>query len=50
MTIDPVCGMEVDEKKAQFQSAFAGKKYYFCSDECRREFEEGPEEFLETAA
>lgn len=49
MTTDPVCGMEVDEK-TQFKSAFAGRKYYFCSEECRKEFEERPEEFVETAA
>ena len=50
MTTDPVCGLKVDEHNAEFQTQFAGKKYYFCSDECRREFEERPEEFVETAA
>jgi len=50
MTTDPVCGMEVDEKNPEFQAAFAGKKYAFCSDECRKEFEDRPEEYVATAA
>jgi len=50
MTIDPVCGMEIDEKQSEFQMMFAGMKYSFCSDECRKEFAERPDEFVETAA
>ena len=50
MTIDPVCGIEVDEKNSEFQAQFAGKKYFFCSDECRKEFEQQPNEYIETAA
>jgi YHS domain-containing protein len=50
MTIDPVCGIEVDEKNPEFQAQFAGKKYFFCSDECRKEFEQQPNEYIETAA
>jgi len=50
MTTDLVCGMDVDEKQTKFQTAFAGKKYYFCSDECRKEFENRPEEYMESAA
>jgi YHS domain-containing protein len=50
MTTDPVCGTEIDDKKAEFQTQFAGRKYFFCSDECRKEFEEQPEDFVETAA
>lgn len=50
MTTDPVCGMKVDEKHPEFQTQFAGKKYFFCSDECRKEFEERPDEYVETAA
>ena len=53
MAIDPVCGMAIetiDEQKPEFHAMFAGKKYSFCSEECRREFEETPEDFVETAA
>jgi YHS domain-containing protein len=50
MTPDPVCGLRVDEKKAEFQTQFAGKKYFFCSEECRKEFEDQPQDYVETAA
>jgi Cu+-exporting ATPase len=50
MTKDPVCGMNVDENKSEFQAQFEGKKYYFCSGECKQEFEADPEEFVETSA
>jgi YHS domain-containing protein len=29
---------------------FAGKKYFFCSEECRQEFEAEPDAYVETAA
>ncbi len=50
MTTDPVCGMTVDEKKSEFNTQFAGKKYSFCSENCKREFDADPDEFVETAA
>jgi Cu+-exporting ATPase len=51
MTTDPVCGMEVDDrKKSEFQTQFAGKRYFFCSEDCRREFEADPSGYMETAA
>ncbi|HWY22929.1 MAG TPA: YHS domain-containing protein [Candidatus Acidoferrum sp.] len=51
MTTDPVCGMKVDEKRnSEFQSQFAGRKYFFCSEECQKEFEADPNEYVETAA
>jgi YHS domain-containing protein len=50
MTTDPVCGMKVDEKRSEFNTQFAGKKYSFCSENCKREFEADPDEFVETAA
>ena len=50
MTIDPVCGMEIDDPRPEFQTQFAGRKYYSCSDECRKEFEENPQEYIQTAA
>lgn len=50
MTIDPVCGMTIDERNPQFETKFAGKQYFFCSEECRQEFEDHPDEFLEIAA
>jgi len=50
MTIDPVCGMLIEESNPQFQTMFAGRKYSFCSEECRKEFEDKPEDFVEVAA
>jgi len=40
MAKDPVCGMEVDEKKAKFSTVKNGKKYYFCSKNCYDKFNE----------
>jgi len=50
MTSDPVCGMRVDERKSDIQAQFAGRKYFFCSEECRKEFEADPGEYVEMAA
>ncbi len=46
MSIDPVCGMEVDEKTAQWTAEYKGKKYYFCAPGCKRSFEKDPEKYL----
>ena len=40
MPKDPICGMEVDEKKAKFSLVKSGKKYYFCSKSCHDKFNE----------
>lgn len=50
MTEDPVCGMKIDENDAKAETHFAGKKYYFCSDDCRRKFDQHPDEYIESAA
>jgi Cu+-exporting ATPase len=50
MTKDPVCGVNVDEKKSEFHTQFAGRKYSFCSEDCKAEFEADPDEYAETAA
>ena len=50
MTKDPVCGIKVDDSRAEFQTQFAGKKYFFCSDECRKEFEAEPDAYVEAEA
>ena len=38
MAKDPICGMEVDEKKTKFNTLKNGKKYYFCSKNCHDKF------------
>ena len=37
MKIDPICGMQVDEK-TPFKATHNGEEFYFCSDHCRRKF------------
>ncbi|MRR57533.1 MAG: efflux RND transporter periplasmic adaptor subunit [Deltaproteobacteria bacterium] len=44
-SIDPACGMMVDEgrsRSAGLTSEFRGKTYYFCSAECKRDFDRSP--------
>ena len=47
MAKDPVCGMEVDEKKAAATSEHKGKTYYFCAPGCKKAFDEDSEKYLE---
>lgn len=47
---DPVCGMEFDSSQAQAQTIYQGQGYYFCSEECRRLFEENPQEYVGSQA
>lgn len=49
MAIDPVCSMQVDETDAEFMTEYEGKKYYFCSEACKEEFESDPEEYVAAA-
>jgi Cu(I)/Ag(I) efflux system membrane fusion protein len=47
---DPVCGMDVDEKKAEAAgrtAAHDGHTYFFCSDECKKKFEADPAKYAE---
>ncbi len=46
MAIDPVCGMEVDDKKTPYKSQYKGITYYFCSSTCKVNFEKEPEKYL----
>jgi Cu+-exporting ATPase len=46
MAIDPVCGMNVEEKSAQLKSEHMGKIYYFCSQECKAAFDKNPMRFM----
>jgi Cu+-exporting ATPase len=46
MTKDPVCGMDVDEKKAAATAVKKGKTYYFCSVNCKAKFEKEPGKYV----
>ncbi len=47
MAMDPVCGMDVDEKTAPAKTTYQGQIYYFCSESCKEDFLEDPERFTE---
>jgi Cu+-exporting ATPase len=49
MAIDLVCKMDVNENAAKPSVVFDGKKYLFCSEGCRAEFERHPEEYSKPA-
>jgi Cu+-exporting ATPase len=46
MSIDPVCGMELDETKAADMSTYEGEVFYFCSPECKQKFDEEPDTYI----
>lgn len=48
MARDPVCGMQVDERRAAGQSEYKGKTYYFCSAGCKAAFDQNPERYAKT--
>ncbi len=39
---DEVCGMTITEDQVAASFQFQGRRYHFCSDRCRRHFEEHP--------
>jgi len=43
--LDPVCEMKFVIEKAAAKLDYAGKTYYFCSEGCRRQFEEDPQAY-----
>jgi P-type Cu+ transporter len=47
-SVDPVCGMAVDEEKAAGKTGYAGVMYYFCSKPCQRQFEQSPSMYAGT--
>lgn len=49
MVMDPVCGMQIDESQAAAQLVYEGRVIYFCSQDCRRTFENAPGEFVENS-
>jgi len=43
--IDPVCGMEVTPG-VDIETDYKGKKYYFCNQNCKVEFEKNPDMYI----
>ncbi len=48
MPVDPVCGIELDEKLALVHE-HKGKVYYFCCNGCRRIFIKKPRKWKKNA-
>ncbi len=48
MALDPVCGMEVDEKSAVAKSEYKGKTYYFCATGCKKAFDQNPDLYIKS--
>lgn len=48
MVRDPVCGMDIDEINVpeSLQAERDGRMYYFCSPECKLEFDKNPQPFI----
>jgi len=47
LTIDPICGMDVDANKG-LKTEHQGEYYYFCSAHCQEIFEKEPEKYINT--
>lgn len=52
-TIDPVCGMKIpsiqEAEAAGLSTKFQAKTYYFCSADCKEQFERNPQSFINPA-
>lgn len=46
ITIDPVCGMQVN-RNSQFHAVHKDHEYYFCSQHCLSKFQSGAEQYLQ---
>jgi YHS domain-containing protein len=49
MATDPVCGMKVDEATSE-KTTYQGKTYYFCSAECKQDFNADPAKYIKQPA
>jgi YHS domain-containing protein len=47
MVKDPVCGMFIEEEEAEAESQYQGQTYFFCSEECKEEFDAEPDRYIE---
>lgn len=50
MQTDPVCGMQVDDQKAPAKSQHKGQDYYFCATDCKKKFDQQPEQYTGSKA
>lgn len=47
---DPVCGMVIESQDAVGTAEYEGKTYYFCSQDCKAEFQSNPEDYADKAS
>ena len=47
MGLDPVCKMEVNPASAAAQSEYEGQSFYFCSTQCKQQFDQAPQRYLD---
>jgi Cu+-exporting ATPase len=45
IAIDPICKMDVETASAELYSDYEGKRYYFCSPNCKQTFDANPEQY-----
>jgi YHS domain-containing protein len=45
MAYDPVCLASVDEENVRFKSLYRDKEYFFCSNYCKKQFDENPKRY-----
>ncbi len=46
---DPVCGMDVKPEQAAAKSQYKGQDVYFCSKQCKTQFDKEPERYAKKA-
>lgn len=46
MAKDVVCGMDVDPESVAATSEYEGETFYFCSEGCKRRFDQDPERYV----
>ncbi len=49
-SVDPVCGMQVEEKKAATTYDHEGVRYYFCSASCKDTFQKEPQKYIKAGS
>ena len=50
MAADLVCRMDVDENNSRFFSEYDNNRYFFCSAECKRAFDDHPDQYIQQQA
>lgn len=46
---DPVCGMTIEEQDAVATADYQGHRYYFCSQDCKQEFDANPDDYVQSS-